>query len=297
MFRYLIVVLLFCTYCHGLNNDGVATHLVKQLQLNAVGFSTSTAQYLATLCAISYCETDNIKTWKCPQCDKNLGNVQVFVSAPEKFISYVIDNNRDQIIVVFKGTEPVSWAQWATDLNIDYSKFGCGTCQVHAGFLYAMNSQRESINRALTSARARLPNAQVVVTGHSLGGAIATLYATYILQTYSISPLLYIFGAPRVGDETFSNFFNGLVKSNQFKAAYRINNDRDIVPHVPPTFTGFKHAGTLVFCVADTRCNVIENQENDNGFLHVSIPDHGRYLGVNYFDYISLGFQSLCRAR
>jgi hypothetical protein len=43
------------------------------------------------------------------------------------------------------------------------------------------------------------------------------------------------YGAPRVGNEAFANFANGL------SDMVRVNNKKDIVPIVPGRFLGFAH--------------------------------------------------------
>lgn len=49
---------------------------------------------------------------------------------------------------------------------------------------------------------------------------------------------LYTFGSPRVGDTTFSKWFDQYTKiSNR----YRITHGRDPVPHLPPLDFGFLH--------------------------------------------------------
>lgn len=72
---------------------------------------------------------------------------------------------------------------------------------------------------------------QIYVTGHSLGGALATLAANHIgelIKNNKISalpPILYSFASPRVGDVEFARNFS--VES------YRIANSEDVVPKIP----------------------------------------------------------------
>jgi triacylglycerol lipase len=69
-----------------------------------------------------------------------------------------------------------------------------------------------------------------MITGHSLGGAMAIHAAAHIQVFYYNKPfLLYTFGAPRVGDTRFFKFFKTIFKGTN----YRITNYRDPVPHVP----------------------------------------------------------------
>ncbi len=73
----------------------------------------------------------------------------------------------------------------------------------------------------------------IFITGHSLGGALATLAASHIIKLIcdnKISakpPILYTFASPRVGDSVFANNFSKLDE------CYRIANSEDIVPKIP----------------------------------------------------------------
>ena len=63
---------------------------------------------------------------------------------------------------------------------------------------------------------------QLYVTGHSLGGAIATLAAYEISKLYPKHRLvLYTFGSPRVGNYTFKHAFD-----RQVPCAWRLANER-----------------------------------------------------------------------
>ena len=76
----------------------------------------------------------------------------------------------------------------------------------------------------------------VFYTGHSLGGAMASLAA-------SLRPprAVYTFGAPRIGDAEFARHLAHVPVFNVF-------NPRDIVTGLPPAgrWTRFTHAGTIV---------------------------------------------------
>lgn len=76
---------------------------------------------------------------------------------------------------------------------------------------------------------ANCPNkkCKVFVTGHSLGGALATLAASHI-KLLGYNPELYTFASPRVGDPKFAESFQNM-------NCYRIANSEDIVTNVPPS--------------------------------------------------------------
>lgn len=82
-----------------------------------------------------------------------------------------------------------------------------------------------------------------IITGHSLGGALATLSLRFYNNPEA---QLYTFGSPRVGDKNFANNTN-----ERFKKIYRFENTFDIVTALPPqkVMTGFpeyKHVGRLI---------------------------------------------------
>jgi hypothetical protein len=74
-----------------------------------------------------------------------------------------------------------------------------------------------------------LSNPTVYVTGHSFGGALASLASTLLVdQNIANNPILYTFGQPRTGDYHYALGFSSRVK-NSWRIVHRI----DPVPHIP----------------------------------------------------------------
>jgi hypothetical protein len=94
---------------------------------------------------------------------------------------------------------------------------------VHEGFF----KQLRLISKHVADALPRQGNKPIVLTGHSQGGAVATL-ATKLLKDQGF-PIreTYTFAAPRSGDAAFCRSVSALI--------HRIEFGDDIVPHVPPT--------------------------------------------------------------
>jgi hypothetical protein len=103
-----------------------------------------------------------------------------------------------------------------------------GPAHVHGGFLRALDSVWKDISAELD----RL-NCPLFFTGHSLGGALASLAGMRRAPTAT-----YTFGSPRVGDAAFVALAAGM-------PIYRIVDDRDVVASVPPYWLGFRHIGAL----------------------------------------------------
>lgn len=88
------------------------------------------------------------------------------------------------------------------------------------------------------------PAAPLLVTGHSLGGALALLAALDIRALFpSVKVALYTYGQPRVGNLEFSNYADQLLPIS-YK---RVVHYDDMVAHVPPRISGYQHAGDEVW--------------------------------------------------
>lgn len=139
---------------------------------------------------------------------------------------------------------------------------------------------------------------KIVITGHSLGGALAVHAAMdLLLSGYEVDRLkLYTFGQPRVGNQAF----DGHIKAN-IKDAFRIVHWRDQVPHLRPCIPKFGtqsacatsagsnfcpfHSVTEVFYQQgmDSTYQVCANDEDRkcaNQFTLTNWDDHGLYFGV-----------------
>lgn len=138
---------------------------------------------------------------------------------------------RDGVMyVVFRGTlftSGLEFAQeWAEDaFSLPLVKFEKG--YVHCGFYGAWNPLRGPVEKLTSTAP------ELVIVGHSLGGAIAT-------QCWAeLGGKLMTFGCPRVGDPDFA------ASLWQQTRVWRYINQHDIVPDVP-TDPPFRHGGCEV---------------------------------------------------
>lgn len=71
------------------------------------------------------------------------------------------------------------------------------------------------------------PDAGLIVTGHSLGAALAHHCAADVASKGIKNFYFYNFGSPRVGDPAFEDWFKSVYNVNTF---YRVTHDRDPVP-------------------------------------------------------------------
>ncbi|CAD5222630.1 unnamed protein product [Bursaphelenchus xylophilus] len=87
---------------------------------------------------------------------------------------------------------------------------------------------------------------QIWITGHSLGGALASLLAASIVFNYpqhSERVVLYTYGEPRVGNKKFADFLDSNVKNS-----FRVIHNKDLVVNIPPLDENrFYHRKNAVF--------------------------------------------------
>ena len=133
----------------------------------------------------------------------------------------------DFAVLAFRGSDDV--AAWATNLDALPAPWRGGG-KAHRGFTQALEAVWPQIEAALAETAGPL-----LLTGHSLGAALATLAA-------SLCPgaALYTFGSPRVGDSGFE-----AAMRRRLSRTERYVNHRDVVCRVPSARPGYRHVGEV----------------------------------------------------
>jgi triacylglycerol lipase len=82
---------------------------------------------------------------------------------------------------------------------------------------------------------------ELLITGHSLGGALSALAAPDLLNDVAanLAPIVYTWAEPRVGHPDYVRFFDARVN-----ICYRIVNIWDVVPQIPPVLALYEHEGS-----------------------------------------------------
>ena len=80
--------------------------------------------------------------------------------------------------------------------------------QVHQGFYAAYSSVAPQVNSAVSALLNQFPTASILVTGHSLGGALATFAAVEMKTKMNVSRKMtfYTFGSPRTGNQAWTDY-------------------------------------------------------------------------------------------
>lgn len=168
-------------------------------------------------------------------------NIQARSTDTQVLVEKMVDG---RFLVVFPGT--ASARDWLTDLQVHRvpwdAKLDSGNpyapdgMKVHSGFKAALDSVYAGLEEMIP------PGCRVVIAGHSLGGALATLGAHALHGIVHVTDVI-TFGSPRVGNARFV----GEYESTLGDRTARIVNAHDPVPHVPLLFGLYRHVDTQVY--------------------------------------------------
>lgn len=250
----------------GASPDRSATHLLDEA-VDLFLSSTSKIQTIAdlwdmdfqVLCDLPGNHPDGHPGWDGPYCGLFTSRSTTAAAAPFQGI-------------VFKGTSPIQVGQWKVDFNYQLTPATGGFLddkQVSEGVFTTLFGDYQTLADSDTSipyrtildlstrSAAALSGQQAGggqvhatvthVTGHSLGASYASLcYAQLLMDVApptsvpgpgSMMMMMgdqYTFGSPRVGGNAWAAMHTALVGAQRGRV-WRIVNDNDLVPHVPPT--------------------------------------------------------------
>ena len=147
--------------------------------------------------------------------------------------------HQSYVAVVFRGTDEM--ADWLDNINVQMVAGPFG--EVHAGFKNALMDIWPAMRQQLKTVQ-RSPKARPLwITGHSLGGAMATLAAAQLVQDDEPFFGVYTFGSPRCGDRDFARTY----KLEAGERTYRFQNNNDLVSRIPARAMGYRHVGRIMY--------------------------------------------------
>jgi triacylglycerol lipase len=149
----------------------------------------------------------------------------------------------DDVVVAFRGTADPR--NWLTDFDCKFVREK--GCRIHTGFNAALDSIEDKIVPGIIKAlQGGSHRRRLWLTGHSLGGALAMLFAWRVVARNHRQPFsgVYTFGQPRVGDSVFRDtyHFSGLSCRT-----FRVVHSADLIPHLPCLLGCYRHPWHEIF--------------------------------------------------
>ncbi|CCD67058.1 Fungal lipase-type domain-containing protein [Caenorhabditis elegans] len=204
------------------------------------------------------------------------------------------DTTQKVLVMSFRGTDsPLQLTDEILDFFTGKKQFfpdaGNIFTYFYDAFFFLWNAGLQQDIRQL---KYKYPDYELWVVGHSLGGAIASVAASYVVHTGLFTGdkvKLVTMGQPRTGDYDYATWHD-----KTFPYSFRIVHHKDIVPHIPPQEGADKlfHHRTEVWYNNNMTttdpyhiCAEADGLYCSNRQLDTDIPDHLTYFGVFFPDW------------
>jgi len=195
--------------------------------------------------------------------------------------AYWFTNEHDSVISC-RGTEPNEW----NDIKADaYAVTAIAETvgRVHRGFKQEVDDLWPRIEKVLAD------NTKTQwFTGHSLGGAMATICGGRCKLSHinTVPEEIHTFGSPRVGNKRYINY--------TVLKLFRWVNNNDIVTRVPPPWMGYRHTGEEKYLDRNGNLSDVKGWKRSadrlRGFLRglgkLQIDQFSDHSMMYYIDYI-----------
>ena len=141
-------------------------------------------------------------------------------------------------VFAFRGTEPTSAVDWAKNfqMNLAEASIGSAKFKIHSGF----RKRYQNVAPWFETEYQGIPDDYtILITGHSLGGAMTTIAAVYASGKLNRPPVGVItYGSPLVGQRDFKDYYNKVVSCGR---TLRVKAKDDLVTVNPSTLLGYTH--------------------------------------------------------
>lgn len=200
----------------------------------------------------AYCKKDVITNWSCGEaCTSASGSSKTVLGHGGSDIlvpRWFVVNNSSHTILATSGTH--SAAMWLLNFEFEFEEAdddwfpeGDGL-KLHGGWYRAFKLMSPKVLAAVKKGVAAGSN-KVIVTGHSLGGAMGDIFSVWLTTQLGSTATVEarLFGAPRTGNPAWATYVDAVMgKRTQHMIDYN-----DVVPQVPPRALGFRHSSGEIF--------------------------------------------------
>jgi len=150
--------------------------------------------------------------------------------------------HENYLCMAFRGTNEL--ADWLDNINAFSEEVLFG--EFHRGFWESVEDVWDVIHNEYLRLH-KEKKRPLFFTGHSLGGAMATVAASRFLHKDLPFTSVYTYGQPRVLTRETARIYNAEAGERH----HRFQNNEDIVTRVPARLMGYSHVGTCLYIDSD----------------------------------------------
>lgn len=203
-----------------------------------LAYSPSLSHYLATHAAAVYHLPHQFHRWALDH--GHVGATTIERGSTQIGIAY----GPQRIVIACRGSESIG--DWGENLMMwrwGWKRILPKRARVHFGFLRQAKRVAPELAETVAALRSRYPDAELLMTGHSLGGALASILAP-LMRSEGMGPAaVYTFESPRPGNRAFAFWYDQTFGPKTFRVVCIRKGCADIVTRIPPSCWGWRHAG------------------------------------------------------
>ncbi|CAI7583213.1 unnamed protein product [Penicillium bialowiezense] len=194
-----------------------------------------------------------------------------------------VDDTNKAIVLSFRGSYSVR--NWIADASFPYTNPGlCDGCEAELGFWSSWKVVREDIEPQLKDAFSKNSDYDLVVVGHSLGAAIASLAVADLRGKGYPSAKLYAYAAPRVANSKLAKYITAQGNNHRF------THIDDPVPKLPLLAMGYVHISPEYYITAPNNATVhasdvevIEGEVSFKGNTGTGVPSLTAFAAHHWY--------------
>lgn len=236
--RWLKAIILICLFAFSTGRELKVKH-----KHHLPSYNHTLARIMVEYASAVYMsDLTELFTWTCSRCDdltKGFEIIELVVDIEHCLQAFVgVADDLNAIVIAFRGTQETSIQNWVEDLywkQCDFNYPNVSDAMVHHGFFSAYHNTtvRPGVLSAVKRAKEVYGDLKIIVTGHSMGGAMAALCALDLAVNREAQDVQVItFGQPRIGNTVFISYYSENVPNT-----IRMTHEHDIVPHLPPYYS------------------------------------------------------------
>jgi len=232
------------------------------------------------LASFSYCSLEQMKTDEC--CSNSLPldfTLEMAEQVPQDNYTFAVLKNdvKRQIVISLTGTK--EYQQLAKQgYNSNLVSFGDPKYRMNilSYFNTIFTQVKQKLKPKLLELNSKYPTYQYIFTGHSLGGAMSSIFALdSAMEKYvnvsANSPVLLNYASPRVGNYVFASYV-----MKHVPVIYRIVRQGDPVVSVPPCSTSL----FSIFSKCNNKLGFNGFSKNGRVFNYNTVPNDNGYWHI-----------------